>query len=462
LTPATTQRPLAGGGPRLLVPALIGLLLLGALATGLGHLPGTGVRVGETLIVAAAGGVFATILILTRLEYGLLFLPVVAVFVPISVGTGTESQIPGALILAALLFVLWIGRKVSRGDGNIAAPGVALPLVAFALVAILATINSDVERDPLVWVPPTWTQIQIGGVSLFVLSVAVWLVAANTIRDLRWVKWLVWLFIASGAVTILIYFGRHGEDLSTTRIGGLFSLWVVALAFGQLLFNNRLSKVARAGLVLVILAWLARRLAFEPDWISGWLPAVVALMVITLTRSRRLFLLTLLIVAIVGVLSFDSFYQSEVEGDDAEGNFLRLELWEQNLKITKDHLVFGTGVVGYAPYYLAYYPENSLSTHSNLLDIFAETGLAGSATFIWFVVAMFRAAQRARQRWPTGFGAGFVNAAFGGLIGSVVAMAFGDWVIPFVYNQTIGGFRYTLHTWLFLGVLAAMQRIEPE
>ena len=41
-------------------------------------------------------------------------------------------------------------------------------------------------------------------------------------------------------------------------------------------------------------------------------------------------------------------------------------------------------------------------------------------------------------------------------------MAFGDWVIPFVYNQTIGGFRYTVHSWLILGALAAMQRIDAD
>jgi O-antigen ligase len=188
----------------------------------------------------------------------------------------------------------------------------------------------------------------------------------------------------------------------------------------------------------------------------------VALLVISLTHSRRTFGLMVLIAAIVGSLNFDAFYQAEVQGDDAEGNFLRLELWDQNLEVTKDHLLLGTGVVGYAPYYLAFFPGRALSTHSNLLDIFAETGLIGSALFVWFIVAAFKGALRARRRWPTGFGAGFVNGALGGLVGMVVAMAFGDWVIPFVYNQTISGFRYTVHSWLFLGVLAAMQRIDAD
>src|SRR5262249_26525943 len=156
------------------------------------------------------------------------------------------------------------------------------------------------EREPLVWVPATWTQIQVGGVSLFVLSAAVWLVTANTIRELRWVRWLVWSFIAIGAVTMLIYLARRGEDLPVTKIGGLFSRGVVALAFGQILYNDRLPRTARLGLLLIAVAWLARRFVVEPDWISGWLPIVVALLVISLTRSRRLFFLALLVVAVVG------------------------------------------------------------------------------------------------------------------------------------------------------------------
>jgi hypothetical protein len=443
------------------VPGLIAFLIVGALATGIGHVPGTGVRIGGTMIVAAVGGAFALALILTRLEYGVLLLPPVAVLVPFSIGTGTESVIPAALILAALLFVLWLARAITRGDATIVAPSVALPLVGFMITAVLATVYSDVDRHPLVWVPPTWTRIQVGGVSLFVLSGAVWLVTSNTLRELRWIKWLVWPFIAIGGLAILGYFARGGEDLPTANLGGLFSLWVMALAFGQVLFNDRLSRTARIAIALVALAWLARRLT-ESAWISGWLPAAVALLVISLTHSRRTFGLMLLVAAIVGALNFDAFYQSEVHGDDAEGNFLRLELWEQNLDVTRDHLLLGTGAVGYAPYYLAFFPGRALSTHSNLLDIFAETGLIGSAFFVWFIVAAFRGALRARRRWPTGFEAGFVNAVLGGLVGMVVAMAFGDWVIPFVYNQTISGFRYTVHSWLFLGALAAMLRIEVD
>jgi O-antigen ligase len=228
------------------------------------------------------------------------------------------------------------------------------------------------------------------------------------------------------------------------------------------LFNDALSRPVRVGTLLVAAGWMGRRIVAESDWLSGWFPAVLALLVIALAHSRRLFFLVLLGGVVVGMLNFDAFFDTQVNGDDAEGNFLRLELWEQSLEVMQDHLVLGTGAVGYAPYYLAFFPDRSLSTHSNLLDIFSETGVVGSLLFVWFIVATFRGALRARRRWPTGFGAGFVNGALGALVGMVVAMALGDWVIPFVYNQTIAGFRYTVHNWIFLGALAAMLRVDAD
>jgi hypothetical protein len=43
-----------------------------------------------------------------------------------------------------------------------------------------------------------------------------------------------------------------------------------------------------------------------------------------------------------------------------------------------------------------------------------------------------------------------------------VAMALGDWVIPFVYNQTLAGFRFTVHNWLILGALAGLPHLHGD
>ena len=47
-------------------------------------------------------------------------------------------------------------------------------------------------------------------------------------------------------------------------------------------------------------------------------------------------------------------------------------------------------------------------------------------------------------------------------------MMLGDWVLPFAYNQTIAGYKYTVYSWIFLGTLIALrplieaQRVRSE
>jgi len=44
----------------------------------------------------------------------------------------------------------------------------------------------------------------------------------------------------------------------------------------------------------------------------------------------------------------------------------------------------------------------------------------------------------------------------------VIAMGLGDWLLPFVYTQTIAGFDYAAYTWILLGAMVSLQRIVKE
>ncbi len=44
-------------------------------------------------------------------------------------------------------------------------------------------------------------------------------------------------------------------------------------------------------------------------------------------------------------------------------------------------------------------------------------------------------------------------------VGAQVAIFLGDWILPFAYNQGIGGYKYTVYSWLFLGVLISIRQI---
>jgi hypothetical protein len=103
-----------------------------------------------------------------------------------------------------------------------------------------------------------------------------------------------------------------------------------------------------------------------------------------------------------------------------------------------------------------------MSTHSNFIDIVAQTGIVGLLAFGWLGASLFWVLCKGCRRWRGGLYGGYASAALGGFAGATIAMALGDWVIPFVYNQGIVGFRYTVHTWVFLGLAAGLAEAAPR
>jgi O-antigen ligase len=199
----------------------------------------------------------------------------------------------------------------------------------------------------------------------------------------------------------------------------------------------------------------------EHFWVSGWLPPLVAILVVAGLRSWRAAAGVIAFAAVVGLLNLDTLVQiqfEQTEGTEAYGNMDRWVVWGRSLALLGEHPLLGTGVAGYALYYMTYFPQDARSSHSNYLDILAQTGLVGALCFGIFTVAVFRTAWDVRQRAVGTFERAFAESVLGGWAGVVVAMALGDWLLPFVYNSTIAGFRHSVHSWLLLGVLASLYR----
>lgn len=448
------------GASRLTASLLVVVVLSLALLGGLGRLP-----LGGRPLVAAIAVAAVLYLVATRIQSGIVLLPVVAVAVPFGIGTGTQSELVAALLLAGFLFLLWIVQLVISQKIVVVKSPINVPLLGFLITTVLSTIASYVIRDPLVLYHPRLIPAQLGGLGTIVISLCTTLVVMNCLADTTWIRRLASVFLALGAATLLFYSVSSGRDLPGASIGGLFSLWVIALAFGQALFNEDMPRLGRASLLILSLAWFSRRFFLEGAWLSGWLPAVVALLTVALLRSRAAFL-TVLIVGAAAAWGNSQYvtqlFETQVEGEDSGGNFLRSELWQQGLAAARENPLLGAGPAGNTPYNMTYLPDRALSTHSNYVDIVLQTGLIGSFFFLWLLVATFHISVAVRRQWRHGFEAGFANGMLGGLVGMVVAMALGDWVLPFVYNQGIAGFRYTVHSWVLLGALASMQRLSAK
>jgi hypothetical protein len=62
----------------------------------------------------------------------------------------------------------------------------------------------------------------------------------------------------------------------------------------------------------------------------------------------------------------------------------------------------------------------------------------------------------------TGFAEAYTFGVFAGVIATMVAAFLGDWVLPFVYNVGLNGFRASILPWIFIGGLVAIEKISTE
>jgi O-antigen ligase len=211
-------------------------------------------------------------------------------------------------------------------------------------------------------------------------------------------------------------------------------------------------------------AWVFKALLLQTWWFSGWLPSLIVAAVLIFIRSRTAFTAVLATAGLIVAVRWDAVYTAVWGTTVSKGDLTRLDIWQQSLDLWQKHPLLGTGPAGYAVYFQNLYLGSrfSFSTHNNYMDVLAETGALGALIFAVFLLTFVWAGWQARQRWRQGFEGAYAQGAFAGLLGLIVAMTQGDWFIPFVYNQTIAGYRYTVHSWVFLGFLACLAAMRHQ
>ncbi len=448
--------------------ALPPLVLLGALGvSALSAFTSTADRSWMAIIVLAVFGLVGAIVVLKSLgdlSLGVCLIPFVASAVPLTIGTGTQSALVAGLLFIVLLLGLWVLKQSFSGSLRIVRSAATVPILALVGVWTLAYLASDVDLSPMVWTWETFALPRLGELAIVVVSAGAFLLALNHGRNIRHVQIATWSFLLLGVPAVLAFYAGHEGAIAFLSTGGLFTMWGATLAYGQALFNDKLPLWLRFGLVGLVVAWIVKAAILQTSWFSGWMPTLVAFAILTLLRSRWAFGI-LLVASDVGVLlNRDAVYHALWDAKVDQGDLTRIPIWEQAWGLVQNHLLLGTGPAGYAPYYMSIYAGSSysMSTHSNYLDFIAQTGIIGSAIALWFFATLLVLGWRGRRNWRNGFRGGYAQAAFAGLIGLFVAMALGDWFIPFVYNQTIAGFRYTVQSWVFLGYMASLAGMRPD
>ncbi|VAW38224.1 hypothetical protein MNBD_CHLOROFLEXI01-193 [hydrothermal vent metagenome] len=391
----------------------------------------------------------------------------------IVISTVLKIDVPPIGLVATVLLLLtglWIADMVVRQrEISLVTSPTMTPLILFTAVVI---ISFFVGQLPWFSIPQVEIDNQIGGVAIFLLSFAAFILVAHQIRDLRWLKWMVFLFIGLAAPAVFIGMRvlpgwRTLNQLllhPKTTGGSLFWLWLAALTFSQALFNKNLAMKWRVGLMAVLLGYLYLATGRNRAWTSGWAPSFVALFVI-LWVARPKWAMPLSMVGVAGlILGFQPIYNAIFIGDNEYSAMTRLEAWRILGEIIKVNPILGLGPGNYYNYtllfpILGFYVE--FNSHNNYVDIVAQTGILGLICFIWFAVVTWKLGWRLRNEVPPdGFTQAFVYGTLGGLAGSLVAGMFGDWMLPFVFNIGIYGLRSSIYAWFFMGGLVAIDQMR--
>jgi hypothetical protein len=448
---------LAGRGRRLFRFGLVAAVPLVIVAVALVLPP----RLATVLLVGLLG-IAVTAALRRWPTAGIVALIPASLLVPIALGTGSESSINAPMLLLLLLTALWLFDTVAvrrRIDLRLSRPELALlALVAVAVVAFLA--------GQLLWFPLAQhapIRAQIGGVMIFVLSAAAFIVSAQQIKTQRALQLLTGTFLLLGAGFAVGHMlpGLKRPLFTLYQFGSTtsqFWTWMVALALGQALFNRRMHPAMRLALAGLALVTLYSSYVVIDGWKSGWVPALATALVLVVLRFP-----TSLLAFALGAIAFGQTITDELLASDQYSADTRADAWTLIGEIIKVNPVLGLGPANYYWYTpllrIRGFYDIRFNSHNQYVDLVAQIGLVGLACFLWFVWEIGRCGWRLRQRVPQDFASGYVNGALAGLAGSLVAGMLGDWILPFVYNVGFFGFRASLFTFLFLGGLIALNKI---
>lgn len=381
-----------------------------------------------------------------------------ALFVPLSLPTGRDSRLVMSLVFTIAAFAFVVLYVVAfRKPWPFLPSAINRPFIAWAIAVLISWFWGVAFRDVGLWIWPSFPFVQAASAVVMIMLPFALMLTAHFLTTERHLKILVGLFLIGGVLGLIPRFNLASLPVN---IGGMFNMWVIALAGSLALFGTRFAPWQRLLFGLLAGLYLVWGTVLHVTWLAGWLPGVVALAVMIVNRSKFAAIFTGLLVVGVLLASLASVDQI-IANENAESGSTRLAAWAINWSITKDHLLFGTGPAGYAAYYMTYLPSSAMATHSNYIDILSETGLVGTAAYMWLWATVlwvgFRVVHRLRGRGD--FLQALANAAFAGAVACIVIMGFGDWLIPFAYTQTIMGFDYAVYNWIFVGTLMVVDRL---
>jgi len=444
-----------GYRPILRLIVIIGVLLLAIAAS---MVPSKKISL---VLISLPIGIGIIMLFMRHPGLGILAIIPASFVVPFEIGVSSGSSLNASMLIIVLMTGLWLlDMLVIKRQIRFVSSRTLLPLVLLIVITVLAFLNGQLPWYAFASKAPITAQL--GGVAIFIFSASIFLVTAHQIRDVFWLKGMVWVYLALGTFFFLTLMIPRLKQYSLVifhygSLMSLFWIWMLAHSFGQALFNKDLQPWQRAGLIVLSVITLYYAYTLIDGWKSGWVPGLVTLITLVVLRSKKVAMFITLgtLIALptaIGMLIATDQYSYDT----------RIEAWLIIAEIVKISPILGLGPANYY-WYTPLFPIRGYSvqfnSHNQFVDLVAQIGLLGLIAFLWILFEIGNLGLKLMGSAPEGFEKAYVYSALGGLAGVVTAAMLGDWVLPFVYNVGFTGFRSALFGWLFFGGLVALENI---
>lgn len=429
------------------------LLLVGAISYAANKLGLTYVLI-LTALFPAVGGL---ILIIRYPVIGLIFTLLGGIFIPFTGPSGINVTVFGVVLLIGV----WVFKMMMEDRKfSLVTSRTILPILLFFLSAIISFVLGQLSWYPFAKQAPV--DAQVGGLVIFLLSGGVFLVIPHIITEIKPLQLFTWIFLAFGGIYMV---GRAINIAAVDSIfdngfiaNSMFWTWLVAMAFSQVLLNNSLRLPMRILLVSLLLITGYVAYVINGDWKSGYLPALVAVGTIVFLKYPK-FVILLSPFALAGAY----WIVSQAVATDEYSWVTRLDAWMVILEMVKISPLLGMGFANYSFYttvfnYRGWYLR--WNSHSQYVDILAQTGLIGLVIFFWIIFEVAWLGWRLRKEITGGFSRAYVDGVLGGIAGTLAAAFLVDWILPFAYNIGFYGFRASVLPWIFFGGLVVIEQVQ--
>ena len=249
------------------------------------------------LLIGFLVGIGMVLIFLRHPALGILAIIPASFVIPIEIGVSSGSSLNAPMLLLILMTGLWLlDMLVIKRQIRLSLSKTFLPLASLLIIVLLAFLNGQLPWFAFASRAPITAQI--GGLAIITLSICAFILTAHLIKEVLWLKWMTWIFLGFGGVFLIAQTlpwvqydpgrGHLYKFFNYGSIASLFWCWMVALSIGQALYNRLLAPWQRIGLIFLSLVTLYYAYTLIHGWKSGWVPALVIIVILLILRSKKI------------------------------------------------------------------------------------------------------------------------------------------------------------------------------